>query len=170
MFINGTLVNNGTISMTARDSIGEGRYVSIDTNLSNPNVRFDVKNVFSNFFEWIGNTTGVPAANTVRNGGSYKCCGSGGLGGLTRSAAGKNYTNRIGGNGTSFSGGTGCGGIMLESNEAGQQSNVRGNINGGAGGIGTASGGTLVLLDQQVVQVIQEVKQVKIEGLVIVLY
>jgi hypothetical protein len=29
------------------------------------------------------------------------------------------YSNRIAGNGTSFSGGSGTGGIMLESNEAG---------------------------------------------------
>ncbi|MDR2488147.1 MAG: hypothetical protein LBD42_01385 [Desulfovibrio sp.] len=32
MFINGTLTNNGTISMTARGANAEGRFVTIDTN------------------------------------------------------------------------------------------------------------------------------------------
>jgi hypothetical protein len=48
MFINGTLTNNGTISMTARGANAEGRFVSIDThNFIDPNIRYDTTNKFS---------------------------------------------------------------------------------------------------------------------------
>jgi hypothetical protein len=52
MFINGTLTNNGTISMTARGAHAEGRFVSIDThNFIDPNIRYDTINKFKEFFE-----------------------------------------------------------------------------------------------------------------------
>jgi hypothetical protein len=119
MFINGTLTNNGTISMTARGSCAEGRFVSIDVgNFINPNIRYDVENKFKECFEFIGNMTGTPTNNSILNGPSYRCCGSGGLGGLTNSSIASRHTQRIPGNGTSFSGGTGTGGSALESNES----------------------------------------------------
>jgi hypothetical protein len=51
MFINGTLTNNGTISMTARGANAEGRFVSIDVDdFFNPNIRYDIENRFKEFF------------------------------------------------------------------------------------------------------------------------
>jgi hypothetical protein len=52
MFINGTLTNNGIISMTARGAHAEGRYVSIDIdNFVNPNIKYDIVNRFKEFFK-----------------------------------------------------------------------------------------------------------------------
>jgi hypothetical protein len=52
MFINGTLTNNGTISMTARGAHAEGRFVSIDIDgFCRPNIRYDKENRFKNFFD-----------------------------------------------------------------------------------------------------------------------
>jgi hypothetical protein len=49
MFINGTLTNNGTISMTARGANAEGRFVSIDADeFFHPTIRYDIENTFRN--------------------------------------------------------------------------------------------------------------------------
>jgi hypothetical protein len=52
MFINGTLINNGTISMTARGANTEGRFVSVDVDdFINANIRYDITNKFKDIFE-----------------------------------------------------------------------------------------------------------------------
>jgi hypothetical protein len=50
MFINGTLTNNGTISMTARGANAEGRFVTVDThNFIDPKIRYDTTNRLGQF-------------------------------------------------------------------------------------------------------------------------
>ena len=124
--VNGTLTNNGTISMTARGAKAEGQNVYLLKNLDGT-------------YEFVPNVGGVGAARVSgavngRAGGngrdiSKRALGGGGSGGgdLARSVSG------AGGNATSYSGGAGGGAAAGygETFPAGQA----GSSLGGAGGV-----------------------------------
>lgn len=131
MFINGTLTNNGTISMTARGANAEGRFVGINAlDFSNPFIQYCTSNIYSSQgIPWIGNTTGTPAAGTKIDG-VNNCCGSGGYDTNTGVNKGGQHSP---GNGTSFSGGAGSGSKYHGS---------AGKPNGGEGGSDASGCGT----------------------------
>lgn len=124
IYCTGTLINKGTISMTARGAYAEGQNVYLYKNADNT-------------YEYVpaigangGNEiTGKDAYNDGQNG-ELRQTGGGGTGGVKWES--KSSFAKKGGNGTSYSGGTGSGGQESGS----RNSSTAGMENGGAGGNG----------------------------------
>ena len=148
MFINGTLTINGTISMTARGANAEGKFVHVNKRQilffkdSLRSITFPDNSVYLNA------ATPTPPviknnshgqANVI-NGQTIRCSGSGGYGSSRYSGQAVGLQYCIPGNGTSFSGGSGSGGVGIPT-ETGQRPNIlnAGAPNGGAGGAGQHS-------------------------------
>lgn len=127
LLINGNLIVNGTLSMTARGANCEGKYIYRDT--INNNIIYSTKLITEiDNFQLISYPIGGVACteiNTVGNDGVNGACGGGGCGFI------QNYTDcGLGSNGTSFSGGAGGGAVSGNLNIYSEN----GYINGGPGG------------------------------------
>lgn len=129
VWVNGELINNGTISMTARGASAPGQNVYLYKNIDET-------------FEYVPAVGGLGGAAGGYNQNGYKgvdgvgrALGGGGGGGMYGT-----YTNRAarGGNATSYSGGSGGGGGAAGA--GGGSYGTAGSDTGGAGGSGGSSG------------------------------
>ncbi|MCL2869638.1 cadherin-like beta sandwich domain-containing protein [Candidatus Saccharibacteria bacterium] len=146
VYVAGTLINNGTISMTARGAITAGQSVQL---FKNTNGTFETVPA-------VGGAGGAKADVTITTrthwsgqnavggiAGSNRSTGGGGAGGYSSTNCGNCnpvMRNGAGAAGTSFSGGSGGGGAGGGNTGSGTPGN--GAVNGGAGGnssVGTGS-------------------------------
>lgn len=129
--VEGTLTNNGEITMTARGAIAAGQNVYLWKNLNNT-------------YEYIPAAGGNGAARVSRasdgetagikgTNGTNRGTGGGGSGSACRWATATSYSG-AGAAGTSYSGGAGGGGISARN--SGSWYATAGAVNGGAGGAG----------------------------------
>mgnify|MGYP000889103228 CR=1 FL=1 len=148
IYVEGDLVVNGTLSMTARGAKAEGKYVGIDPHTKE--IHFANSNIYSEYPHVVvipkqGGSGGIsvvattPGINTFKgtlgNGGenaTVGACGGGGSGGAYSSHGGT-VRSGAGSAGTSFSGGAGGGGCT---NDQVSVTGYNGAVEGGAGGAG----------------------------------
>lgn len=132
IYVEGTLINNGTISMTARGAIAEGQNVYLYQNKDGT-------------FEYVPAIGGLGGQATAGGANSHGFKGEGGtIRGTGGGGSGANWgTNSApsgrGGRGTSYSGGTGGGGVYHASSR-GTHNGEAGSDIGGSGGRGSAKG------------------------------
>lgn len=126
LLIEGDLIVNGTLSMTARGAKAAGKFVGIDH--ENEKIYFNETDIFSQDILTVGKVGGVcpNVSNSFGVAGANRACGSGGSGYVE---VANGASGGIGGPGTSFSGGPGGG-------AAPRGVGGNGAINGGAGGAG----------------------------------
>lgn len=131
-----TLLNNGTISMSARGAMAEGQNIFLYKNADNT-------------FEYIPSVGGLGASSVytnstsptnVANGlkgkdGDNRGTGGGGSGGANTWNGARGYSGS-GSNGTSYSGGSGGGGLAFSNTSTTTRYAGNGGANGGAGGSG----------------------------------
>lgn len=126
LLIEGDLLVNGILSMTARGANAPGKFIGIDP--ENEKIYFNETDIFSQDILTVGKVGGVcpNISNSPGVSGVNNACGSGGSGYVeTQNGA----SGGIGGPGTSFSGGPGGGAAPRGVGGNGQP-------NGGAGGFG----------------------------------
>ncbi len=128
LLIEGDLIIDGTLSMTARGANAPGKFVGIDPD--NENVYFNETDIFSQDIFTIGKVGGVTptTVNAVGANGVNNACAGGGGGAIEYSVGGR---QGYGGPGTSFSGGA-AGGASARYT-AGNAA-----IDGGRGGAGVS--------------------------------
>lgn len=116
IFVNGTLTNNGKISMTQRGAKHPAMYVWLDLKTSQVYYDIECKPYHEHLF-YIGKTSGDVRYPLKKIDGVDGCCGSGGCGVAWNYRYGANIDVSVhpGGNGTAFSGGAG-GGTRVDRN------------------------------------------------------
>lgn len=142
LLIEGDLTVNGILSMTARGAKAAGKVIGIDPLFET--IYFNETDIFSELDIFTigkagGLRTAYPGNDTRLNGnpGINGACGSGGSGGRHVNTGSGNAGR--GGPGTSFSGGTGGGGLCILGPTL---SAIDGAIDGGTGGAGKAQDNT----------------------------
>ena len=140
----GDLVVSGTLSMTARGANAEGQYVIIDRNYK----KIYFADMLDSSFDY-SQCTSIDKLGGVAAGfidlsrptpNNNNACGVGGSAG--RQISGSNWVYTFGGNGTSFSGGSGAGGSVDSSSYGATYTlGTKGSANGGPGGNGGYAGG-----------------------------
>lgn len=135
LYCTGSLINNGTISMTARGAKAEGQNVYLYKNLSGTYELVPAVGGFGG--QSITHSSSTNAADVYQNPGnrSQKARGTGGGGTGACTQYKSSATVGAGGNGTSYSGGSGSGACNISKNGASGSSQNASNV-GGSGSDG----------------------------------